>query len=125
MFEMQIIPYTVDAQGRQRFIGRPTNVAGSFDGTEGFSHGFAQGWASKYGRKIGADVVSESSVSFHLRKMMKRHHAIIYDSCPVGTVLSAAVQKGRDARDNSTMAFLVNATEADDSIRASSVPTSK
>jgi hypothetical protein len=33
--------------------------------------------------------------------MMKRHHASIYDSCQVGTLLHAAVQKGRDARDNS------------------------
>jgi hypothetical protein len=115
--------HTVDAQGRQRFITRPTDVLGSLNGTEDFVRGFAHGWASKYGWKTGADLVSESSVAFHLRGTdelaMKRHHAMIYDSCPVGTVVYAAVQKGLDARDK---AFLVNVTKLDDSIRAH-VPT--
>jgi hypothetical protein len=99
--------HTVDAQGRQRFIPRPTEIMGSYDGSGGaenfiLERDFAHGWASKYGRKIGADLVSESSVAFHIRStdelMMKRHHAIIYDSCPNGTVLYAAVQEGREAR---------------------------
>jgi hypothetical protein len=71
---------------------------------------FENKWARKYGWRIGADIVSESSITFHTGStdelMMKRHHAIIYDSCPVGTVLHAAVQKGRDARDNSTVAVV-------------------
>jgi hypothetical protein len=108
--EIQIHPlHTVDAQGRQRFINRPTDQVGSFDGTLGFASGMATGWAKRYGRKIGADIVSESSIIFHLRSdelAMKRHHAIIYDSCPNGTVLHAAVQKGRYARGNSTAAVV-------------------
>jgi hypothetical protein len=100
--EMKIYPlHTIDAQGRQRFIGRPTEFMGSFDGMEGFAKPFYAAWGRKYGWRTGADIVSESSVAFHLFRtddlMMKRHHAIIYDSCPVGTVLDIAVQKGRDA----------------------------
>jgi hypothetical protein len=98
--------HTVDAQGRQRFSCRRPEVIGIFDGKDGFAHG----WGSRYGVKLGADLVSESSVTFHTFStdeiMMKRHHAIIYDSCPVGTVLHAAVQKGRDARGNSTVAVV-------------------
>jgi hypothetical protein len=46
------------------------------------------------------DIVSESVITFHnLRtvEQIKRHQAIIYDSCPIGTVLHTAVQKSRVA----------------------------
>jgi hypothetical protein len=118
--EMKIKPlHTVDAQGRQRFIGRPTESVGSDDGKGGDGKGgFAKinkplyaRWGKKYGWRIGADMVSESIVAIHVRStdalMMKRHHAIIYNSCPVGTVLYAAVQKGREGRGNSTVAVVV------------------
>jgi hypothetical protein len=104
---MEINPlHTVDAQGRQRFLPRRAEEIGIYDGKAGFAHG----WNSRYGQNMGADMVSESSVTFHTFStdeiMMKRHHAIIYDSCPSGTVLHTAVQKGRDARGKSRVAVI-------------------
>jgi hypothetical protein len=45
------------------------------------------------------DPSSTQSVAFHQIKtpaLMKRHHAIIYNSCPVGTVLRDAIDKDRN-----------------------------
>jgi hypothetical protein len=103
---MQINPlHTVDAQGRQRFLGLHPNDIGRNKGMKGFH----AEWGRKYGWRTGADIVSESSITFHMfraQELMKRHHAIIYNSCPVGSVLHTAVQKGRDARGNSTAALV-------------------
>ncbi len=103
---MQIDPlHTVDAQGRQRFLGLDPNNIGHNRGMKAFH----PEWGRKYGWRTGADIVSESSITFHrfrTHELMKRHHAIIYDSCPIGTVLHAAVQKGRDARDKSRAAVI-------------------
>jgi glycoprotein-N-acetylgalactosamine 3-beta-galactosyltransferase len=101
---MQIDPlHTVDAQGRQRFLGKHPNDIGRNKGMKSFH----AEWGKNYGWRTGADLVSESSITFHMfrtQELMKRHHAIIYNSCPVGSVLHTAVQKGRDARGNSTVA---------------------
>jgi hypothetical protein len=97
--------HTVDAQGRQRFLGLHPNAIGRNKGMKGVH----AEWGRKYGWRTGADLVSESSITFHMfraQEHMKRHHAIIYNSCPVGSVLHAAVQKGRDGRGNSTVASI-------------------
>jgi glycoprotein-N-acetylgalactosamine 3-beta-galactosyltransferase len=103
---MHIDPlHTVDAQGRQRFLGQHPNSLGRDRGMKGFQ----AEWGRKYGWRTGADLVSESSITFHMfrtHELMKRHHAIIYNSCPIGSVLHTAVQKGRDARGNSTVAHV-------------------
>jgi hypothetical protein len=97
--------HTVDAQGRQRFLGLHPDNIGRNKGMKGVH----AEWGRKYGWRTGADLVSESSITFHMfraKEHMKRHHAIIYNSCPVGSVLHAAVQKGRDARGNSAVASM-------------------
>jgi hypothetical protein len=105
---MQIDPlHTVDAQGRQRFLAMPPKFIARFQGERGFFKPIYAEWGRKYGWKTGADLVSESSITFHMfrsHELMKRHHAIIYNSCPIGTILHTAVQKGRDARGNSAVA---------------------
>jgi hypothetical protein len=90
--------HSVDAQGRQRFLAMNFKHIGGMNGlnSDFFKPIYAE-WGRKYGWKTGSDVVSESSIAFHGLKsnaLMKRHHAIIYDSCPVGTVLHDAVQEG-------------------------------
>ena len=48
-------------------------------------------WGKKHGYKTGIDLASSQSVSFHSikdRMSMKRHHAILYRSCPAGTLLA-------------------------------------
>jgi glycoprotein-N-acetylgalactosamine 3-beta-galactosyltransferase len=107
---MQIVPlHTVDAQGRQRFLGMPPKFIARFQGKRGLFKSIYAQWGRKYGWKTGADLVSESSITFHVFRshvLMKRQHAIIYNSCPVGTVLHDSVRKGRDARGNSTVAVV-------------------
>lgn len=96
---------TVDAQGKQRFFSMHPNFIGKFPGNKGvFMKPVYANWGRKYGWRTEADLVSESSIAFHTFRthtLMKRHHAIIYNSCPVGTVLHTAIRKGRDARGNS------------------------
>jgi hypothetical protein len=101
--------HTVDAQGRQRFLGMPPNFIGRFKGDHGFFKSIYAAWGEKYGWRTGHDIVSESSITFHMFRthfLMKRHHAIIYNSCPLGTVLGDAVQKARDARANAAVAVV-------------------
>jgi len=48
-------------------------------------------WGKKHGYKTGIELASSQSVAFHLlrtRASMKRHHAILYRSCPAGTLLA-------------------------------------
>ena len=107
---IQIEPlHTVDAQGRQRFLGMSPPFIARFGAKYGFFKPIYEDWGRKYGWKTGADIVSQASVTFHMfrtHEFMKRHHATIYNSCPVGTVLHTAVQKIRDARGNSTVAVV-------------------
>jgi hypothetical protein len=102
--------HTVDAQGRQRFLGMSPNFIGRFKGTNGvFNKMYGAAWGRKYGWRTGHDIVSEQSIAFHMFRshfLMKRHHAIIYNSCSLGTVLGDAVQKARDARANAAVAVV-------------------
>ena len=53
-------------------------------------------WAKKHGYKTGIDLVSTQSVSFHFLRyeaFMKRHHAILYRSCPTGTLLADQLEQ--------------------------------
>jgi hypothetical protein len=57
-------------------------------------------WAKDHGWRIGIDLqlVSTQTIAFHhltTPKLMKRHHAIIYNSCPVGTVLEEILTKNQ------------------------------
>jgi hypothetical protein len=97
--ELEIHPMdTVDAVGQQRFNGMNTNFIGRFTGTHGYFKGVYEEWGRMYGWKTGVDLVSEQSVSFHVLRtanQMRRHHAILYQSCPANTVLAKAVQIAR------------------------------
>jgi hypothetical protein len=47
-------------------------------------------WAKDHGWRVGFDLVSTQAAAFHNIKSpvsMKRHHAIIYNSCPINTTL--------------------------------------
>jgi hypothetical protein len=88
--------------------GTPPKWVGSYSGRR-LLQTHLRRMGRKYGWKIGVDIASESMITFHRFRTiehMKRHHAIIYDSCPIGTVLHVAVRKGRDARDNSRVAVI-------------------
>ena len=48
-------------------------------------------WSERHGFKTGAELVSTQSIAFHFLKhkpSMKRHHAILYRTCPSGTLLA-------------------------------------
>jgi glycoprotein-N-acetylgalactosamine 3-beta-galactosyltransferase len=92
---------TVDALGRQRFHGMDSSFIGSFQGNVGYFNKVYRDWGNRYGWKTGIDLVSDQSVSFHLLRgatIMRRHHAILYQSCPADTVLAKAVQEARTKR---------------------------
>jgi glycoprotein-N-acetylgalactosamine 3-beta-galactosyltransferase len=83
---------TADAQGRQRFNGMTPLMKATYNGKGGYFQKVYEYWAIKqgHGLKIGNDLVSSQCVSFHLIKVpiwMKRHLAILYRSCPAGTLL--------------------------------------
>jgi len=89
---------SIDVTGAQRFHGMDANFVASFKGDRGFYKEVYSFWASKAGGRSlsGFDIVSAQSVSFHLLKTvkaMKRHHAILYRSCPASTVLGSALMK--------------------------------
>jgi hypothetical protein len=83
--------HSVDAYGAQRFHGMHPNFIASYAGdSKPFFQTMYKFWGDLYGYKTGMDLVSNHTVSFHLIRspeMMKRHHAIIYKSCPRGTIL--------------------------------------
>jgi hypothetical protein len=83
--------HSVDAYGAQRFHGMHPNFIASYTGdSKPYFQTMYKFWGDLYGYKTGMDLVSNHSVSFHLIRspeMMKRHHAIIYKSCPRGTIL--------------------------------------
>jgi hypothetical protein len=92
---------TADAQGSQRFFHySPEFVAGNPDPVEGSQNvtaidmKFYGIWATKHGWKAGKDLISSQSISFHRLPddRMRRHHAILYDTCPKGTELGDLVR---------------------------------
>jgi glycoprotein-N-acetylgalactosamine 3-beta-galactosyltransferase len=87
--------HTTDRLGRQRFHGTDAGWIATYNGKRGFFAGVYANWAEWYGWKQGIDLVSEQTVSFHLLKTtrsMKRHHALLYNSCPIGTVVGDSMQ---------------------------------
>jgi hypothetical protein len=81
---------SVDATGAQTFHGRKPHDIATDTGHKGFWKAIYQFWGELYGRKSGFDLAAKYSISFHHLKTvetMKRHHTIIYKSCPKGTVL--------------------------------------
>jgi hypothetical protein len=85
---------TADAQGSQRFFHySPDFVAGNLNVT-GLDLEFYRIWAEKHGWKAGRDLISSQSISFHRLPpdRMRRHHALLYDTCPIGTELGDLVR---------------------------------
>jgi hypothetical protein len=81
---------SVDATGAQRFHGMDPHFVSHFQGEKGFYRMVYNYWGRLFGYKSGSNLTSSQSVSFHLLKKpfwIKRHHAILYKSCPKGTVL--------------------------------------
>ena len=99
LFELGILPIdTADVVHRQRFFNlNPAELAAFkplfFGGP--WKHVYKD-WAKDHGWRVGLDLVSTQTVAFHHLKnpvSMRRHHAMIYNSCPVGTFLRDAVSK--------------------------------
>mmetsp|Transcript_18583 Transcript_18583/g.28290 ORF Transcript_18583/g.28290 Transcript_18583/m.28290 type:complete len:158 (-) Transcript_18583:148-621(-) len=71
-------------------------------------------WAKEYGGwKAGLDLIAPDSIAFHKIKSelyMKRHHAMIYNSCPPGTVLHDVIvkQKRFQIQSSSEMLLLLH-----------------
>ena len=86
---------SVDETGAQTFHGMDPNFVATFHGKRNpFFKGVYDFWAKEVGWRSGSNVTSVHSVSFHVLKRpdwMRRHHAILYKSCPKGTVLSNAL----------------------------------
>ena len=81
---------TADANGEQRYTGMDPNMLATFNGGKGIYGVLYRLWAEKHGRRTKFDLVSSQHIAFHtLRKPIyqKRIHAILYRSCPRGTVL--------------------------------------
>jgi hypothetical protein len=76
---------TSDAANRQRFFHDSLEELGAESNL----------WLEDYlmydhGNRKGRDFVSNQSVSFHKITSMHRFRAILYNSCPIGTVLGDA-----------------------------------
>lgn len=81
---------SVDADGSQMFHGMDPHFISHFAGDKGYFKRVYDFWGKHYGYKTGLELASNHSVAFHLLKgplKMKRHHAILYKSCPKGTVI--------------------------------------
>ena len=82
---------TADALGRQRFHGTGPNFVATFDGTKGGFKSLYDLWGQmNNGFKAKGDLVSTQTLAFHwlgTAQKLKRHHAILYKSCPMGTTL--------------------------------------
>ena len=80
-----------DAAGAQRFHGMDAAFVEGFRGQRNrFWKANYNFWSEKHGFKTGIELVSTQSVAFHYLKytvFMKRHHAILYRTCPSGTLL--------------------------------------
>ena len=82
--------HSVDVHGAQLFHGMNPQFIATYRGNHGFFKPTYDLWGRHYGYKVGPALVSPQSVTFHLFKtpaMMKRHHAILYKSCPRNTIL--------------------------------------
>lgn len=82
--------HSVDAIGAQRFHGMTPHFVATSKGNKGYFELVYKFWGNLYGFKTGMNLTSSQSVAFHLLRnptMLKRHHAILYRSCPQGTRL--------------------------------------
>ena len=102
LYEIGIFPIdTADAAHRQRFFNKnPSELARSYPVLEGPWRHVYKHWAKDHGWKVGLDLVSTQTVAFHHLKSpvaMRRHHAILYNACPVGTFLRDAANDNHGA----------------------------
>jgi hypothetical protein len=114
---------TVDALGQQRFGCMDANFLGRFAGTFGYFKQIYQDWGKRYGYKTGVNLMSEQSISFHVLrgpKHIRRHHAIMYESCPADTVLAKAVREARTERARQSLSVLVSVLVSNSSTMAKS-----
>jgi glycoprotein-N-acetylgalactosamine 3-beta-galactosyltransferase len=82
--------HSVDATNAQRFHGLDPHQVSSSKGEKGFYRDVYTFWGELYGFKTGFELTSSQSVSFHLMSTpahLKRHHAILYKSCPRNTTI--------------------------------------
>ncbi|GKY94310.1 hypothetical protein MPSEU_000396800 [Mayamaea pseudoterrestris] len=89
---IKIIDSANNETHQQRFFDlSPAWVAGQNENGNEFIKRCYKTWAEDYGHgwKYGMDLISEQSVVFHRMnvRLLKRFAAILYKSCPVGTVL--------------------------------------
>jgi hypothetical protein len=82
---------TSDAHHRQRFFHDNFTSVGSDQGIDMYGHYVYKHHHDDNHRRTGRDLVSTQSVGFHRVTSMKRFHAILYKTCPSGTVLGDAM----------------------------------
>jgi hypothetical protein len=113
---VKILPLdTADALGQQRFNCMDSVFIGSFKGNHGYFKQIYLDWGARYGFKTGVDLVSEQSISFHVLRTpdrMRRHHAILYESCPANTVLAKAVRDARMERARLSLSAVVSSNSS-------------
>ena len=81
---------TADANGEQRYVGMEPNFLATFNGRRNYFERIYTLWAKNHGWKTKLDLVSSQHIAFHLLRSplhQKRIHAILYQSCPRGTVV--------------------------------------
>ncbi|KAL3938313.1 MAG: hypothetical protein SGBAC_006753 [Bacillariaceae sp.] len=81
---------SVDEFGSQLFHGADPHFVSHYKGDKGYYQQVYDFWGNQFGHKTGLDLASNYSISYHLLRgamKMKRHHAIVYKSCPKGTLL--------------------------------------
>jgi glycoprotein-N-acetylgalactosamine 3-beta-galactosyltransferase len=81
---------TADARGEQRYMPHKPNYVATYNGDKNRNY---KVWASHHGWKFKDDLISSQHVSWHHLKnafSQKRIHAIMYRTCPKGTVLGDA-----------------------------------
>ena len=85
---------TVDETGAQMMHFRALQVILEYtrdmNYPQRYLHPIFDKWTERYGWKQGLDLVSNRSISFHHVSggdNMRRHHAMLYNSCPKGTVM--------------------------------------
>jgi hypothetical protein len=76
---------TSDVANRQRFFHDDLNSIG----TDGY-YGMFNHLTYKHGPRSGRHIISTQSVGFHIIQSMKRFSAILYNACPIGTVIGDA-----------------------------------
>jgi hypothetical protein len=104
--EIGIYPIdTADAAHRQRFHGWPPNrIADKNPPMMDWFVNMYKHWAKDHGWRHGMDLPSTQSITFHelnTPESMKRIHAIIYNSCPEGTILHDAIARYKSETQNS------------------------